>query len=132
MTAREARDNTLRRAVVLLAFAAGCQAPPARPAACDRDAHLPRRLIVTRQVLADTAVYTAQHPRRSARTVLTEPPAHMRDLTVGTVEKCRAGRPAGPLPSPDPCRPTLDAAALEAELAAETGEPLRPAAVALQ
>src|SRR4051812_32838505 len=129
MTADALRDERPPCAIILLCLLAGCQAPPAHPAACDADAHLPRRVIVARQVLADTAVYTAQHPRRSARIALTEPPAYARDLTVGTVEKCRTGRGAGPLP-PDPCRPTLDPAALDAELTEVTGEPLKPAAVA--
>src|SRR4051794_3613982 len=124
MTAEPLRDHRWRCAVALFCLLAGCQAPPAPPAACDPDARLPRRVIVARQVLADTAVYTAQHPLRSARAALTEPPAYVRDLTVGAVEKCRTGRGTGPLPPPDPCRPTLDPAALDAELTEVTGDPL--------
>src|SRR5436309_7037823 len=98
MTAREGRDGSPRRAVVLFALLAGCQAPPARPAACNPDVPSVRRLIVARQVAADTAVYSVQHPLRSARIVATEPPTGLRDLTVGAARKCLAGRSGESLP----------------------------------
>src|SRR4051812_22211299 len=50
----------------LLTVTAGCQAPPGRPAACGPEAlDLPRKAVLARQLLADTAVAVAHHPARA-------------------------------------------------------------------
>jgi cardiolipin synthase len=116
----------------LLAVTAGCQAPPARPAACDPDGPVPpRKAVLARQLLADTAVAVAHHPARAGYTLLTEPVAYLRAAAVGTFYK-RLVLPLAPEPPPlDPARPTLDPAALEEELQKVAGNELRPADVRL-
>jgi cardiolipin synthase len=118
--------------VSLLALVAGCQAPPARVATCDRDGRsLPRDMVIVRQVAADTAVEIAQHPCDSARIAAVDPLATLRSGVVARLRRCivlgLCGEP-GPI---DPCRPMLDPAGLEAELAKMSGGGLQPADVRL-
>ncbi len=110
---------------------AGCQAPPARPAACAPTA-VPRKVIVARQFATDTAVMAAARPRRSAYLLVTGPAAYVRAWTAELVEKRVAPRLLGSPPPVCPDRPTLDPDELEAEAYRVSGERPTPADVRLQ
>jgi hypothetical protein len=120
-----------RRAWValLLALLAGCHAPPARPAACDRDGS--RKLYLARQIAGDTAVHAVFYPARTGYNLVTEPGAYLRAGAVGLFYK-RLALPFFPEPDPiDPCRPTLDPAALEVKLRRAARNDLAPADIRL-
>lgn len=106
----------------------GCQAPPARVAACADDRSPPRKLAFVRQFVADSAAETVQSPLGSLWTVASEPVEYVRAAGNGLALKrvgmrfCRPGPVAA-------CRPRLDAAALEADLDRMSRDELRPAFV---
>ncbi len=117
----------------LLVFlaAAGCQAPPARLAGCDGRPALPRKAVLARQIVKDTAVAVAHHPGRTSYNVLADQVAALRAGGVGACSK-RLLMHLSPKPPPlDPDRPALDAGALEEELQRVAGNELQPADVRL-
>lgn len=116
---------------LLVPLAAGCQAPPARIAACDRRPLLPRGVLAVRQGLTDTLVETRQHPLQIVQYITSEPAAYLRAAAAGLVRK-RLLMNLAPYPGPvAPGRPALDPDALEEELVRISGEAQRPAAVRL-
>ena len=116
-------------ALYLLGMLAGCQTPPARPAACDSNA--PRNLILARQLAEDTAVHAVVHPGWTTYNLVTEPVAYMRAGAVGLFYK-RLGMRFLPDPPPiDPNRPTLDTEQLEGKLHRAARNDLEPADIRL-
>src|SRR4051812_26897765 len=97
-----------------LLLLAGCQVPPARPAACQPTA-LPRGALLVRQVAADPTVTAAAHPNQVLFTLATGPAAYARDWASGLIEKRVALKVMGPPAPICPDRPTLDPAQLEAD-----------------
>jgi cardiolipin synthase len=114
--------------LLLAASLTGCQAPPA----CDgRDPGLPRPAVLARQVIKDTALETAQHPARTSAAALYQTADTLGAVGRGVIVK-RFLLPLRGLPDPpEPCRPTLDPAALEADLRKITRCALEPAEVTL-
>lgn len=65
-----------------------CQAPPAHFAGEDSDhVELPRPVILTRQIVADTAVEFAEHPLRNAAAVVTQTADNVTTVSQGLVGK---------------------------------------------
>ncbi len=120
-----------RLGVLMLATAAGCQAPPAHPAGCDSGGLTPRKAVLARQLVADTAVVAACHPGRTGYALLTEPVAYLRAAAAGAFCKRLVLPLTADAPEPDPDRPPLDPDALERELRQVAGNELRPADVRL-
>jgi cardiolipin synthase len=118
------------RLVLGLVLAAGCQAPPARPAGC-RATALPRPVLIAAQTTADTAVAVAAHPARGAYVAVTEPLAYLRAWAAGLFQKRLAVHLLGAPPPVEPDRPTLDPDALEATALRVAKEPPCPADVRL-
>ena len=114
---------------LMLCLLAGCRVPPAKPAACDRNA--PRKLLLARQIAEDTAVVGAVRPLRTGYAVVTEPVAYLQAGAVGLLYK-RLALPFFPEPPPiDPNRPTLDPEVLEAKLRRAARNELAPADIRL-
>ena len=105
-----------------LLLLAGCQVPPAGPSACGSSS-LPRPVLLTRQVVADTAVVAAAHPGRGAYVLATEPGAYLHAWAAGLAEKRVALKFLGPSSPVLPDWPTLDPDELETEALRASGEP---------
>ena len=118
-----------RRLVFLLAILlTSCQAPAARFAGEEPGSvELPRPAILARQIATDSAVELAAHPLRTGAAMLTETADMVCAVGQGVVDK-RILIPLRGAPGPvDPARPTLDPAALEADLKKAAGSDLQPA-----
>ncbi len=93
-----------------LCLLAGCQAPPAHPAACDPDGRVPpRKVLFARQLLADSAVELAVHPLRSGGSLAVESAQCLRSAGEGTIAKRLL--PLSGAPEALPSIPSLDALA---------------------
>jgi cardiolipin synthase A/B len=113
-----------------LLLLAGCQVPPARPSACQPTA-ASRKVLLVRQIAADTAVTSAAHPDRLVYALATGPLAYVRSWGSGLIEKRLALHVMGPPVPIGPDRPTLDPAQLEADAERISREPPAPADVRL-
>src|SRR5260370_37466888 len=87
----------------------GCQAPPAHIACYDlEEGGPPRKGLMIRQILADTAVQTAQYPLRGGAGISTIPIDYARAIALFIRRKCLPiSANAGPEPNP-PDRALLD------------------------
>jgi cardiolipin synthase len=117
--------------LAILVLASGCQVPPARFACGDAPA-LPRcrEGVLTRQMLADTAIEVTHHPGQSACSAISESADCLHALRSGLAGK-RLASLCHPPPAVVPCGYEPDPGALEADLYAVTGKDLQPAQVGL-
>jgi cardiolipin synthase len=108
-----------------LSWLAGCQTSfrAALPEASERRAST----VLTRQIVCDSSAALAHRPLHSAGELLYECAEHLCATTQGGIGKRLLMRLHGAPPPLCPVRSTLDPAALEEELAAQTGQPLQPA-----
>jgi cardiolipin synthase len=114
------------------ALLAGCQAPAARVAGCDvGDPNSSRRAVLARQLAADSAVELGERPLRAGASTLIRTADTLAAAGQGTVGKRLLLPLRGPPGPVEPCRPTLDPAALEADLKKVTCCDLQPAQIAL-
>ncbi len=91
----------------------------------------PRKVVVTKQLAADTAVHVVCRPLETCREILTETADHLCALAQGDLGKRLVLPLHGPPYTLPEHAPPLDLAALEAELRALTGQELDPANVQL-
>ncbi len=127
------RGRLLRRRhghhlILLVGLVAGCHAPPGFE---PEDMGLPRRAVLTRQLLADSAIETASHPLRSGATAMVQTADDFAAVGRGVLCK-RILLRLRPTPGPvETCRSTLDPGALEACLRKTTRRDLEPAQITL-
>jgi cardiolipin synthase len=127
-----ARGSSILVIICLCSVLAGCQAPPARPAACDAEEPiLGRKGLLARQLVADTAVAAASHPVRGSYNLASELAVDLRAAVAGIYYKWVV-LPLAPKPPPiEGERPTLDPAALEEQLRRSAKSDLRSADIQL-
>jgi cardiolipin synthase len=115
-----------------LAALVGCRSPALPYVVEPSEAVPPRKVVLVRQLAADSAVELTHHPLRSGRALVAETADHLTALGHGEFGKRVVlplrGQP-GDLPDDPP--PPLDLAALEASLQHLTGRDLQPASVQL-